>query len=157
MSNFWIGAVLILAALQTACSSGEAIGTKRMLGDRWLWTDSLVIDYQHNRQDVQQDLMLVLQTTDDYPFRNLYLRLWVNQDSVAPQSSLHNFIINDVEGYWYAERSFWSSTYQMELPIACNLKLRNGQKLQFSLVHQLRTDTLPGVREVGLAWRPSSE
>jgi gliding motility-associated lipoprotein GldH len=157
MSNFGIELILFLAVLQTACSSGDTIGTKRMIDDRWLWADSLIVDYHHNRKDAHQDLMLVLEATDDYPFRNLYLRLWINQDSAPPRSSLHNFIINDVEGYWYADRSLWSSTYQMELPIARNLQLRNGQKLQFSLVHQLRTDTLHGVREVGLAWRPSSK
>lgn len=155
MSKNWFRLALLLSLVLFACQ--KEIGSRRMADDRWLWCDSLTWEYERGRETESVDLLLQLEATEDYPFRNLYVRLWTESGNQPPTASLHNFIINDVEGYWYADRNLWTGTYRMELPIARTIKLNRGQKLKLTLVHQLRTDTLQGIRRVGLSWRPSED
>lgn len=146
---------LLALLLFWVSENGEKIGERRFERDQWLWRDSVSWDYACDGNAAPKDLLLTLETTEAYDYRNIYVRLWTEQPDTTPQASLHNLILADVEGYWYAKPNLWGTHYRFEAPIASGIRLKPDQKLRFTLVQYLRGDTLKGVRSAGLKWRDS--
>lgn len=114
----------------------------------WRYQDTLTAEFKPDNSGVYQ-IGLHLETTNDYPYRNLQLKhcLASAPNTCAPARSNH--YLQDAEGNWHGEKDF-SGNYRLFLSLEENKKLNAGETYAFKLAHDLRADTLAGVQKIEL-------
>ncbi len=144
-------AALLLMAL-TACERVTLRSSHQPDGARWAYADSLVSAFTIDSAAGPQRVRLSLSLTDDYPYRNLYLRLRLVPPRGPVQTATPELVLQDPYGTWHAERT-WGGAYELSTVLNDSATFAPGP---WRLVVQqfTRADTLVGVRSVSLEIRP---
>lgn len=145
--------LLLLALLAlTACERTTLRSSHQPDGDRWAYADSLVSSFVIDSAAPPQRVRLSLSLTDDYPYRNLYLRLRLLPPRGPAQTATPELVLQDPYGTWHAERT-WRGTYELSTVLNDSATFAPGP---WRLVVQqfTRADTLVGVRAVSLDISP---
>lgn len=95
-------------------------------------------------------LEIAVRHSASYPFTSLWLELILKNGDRMVKDTVE-MKLSDSYGRWKGKG--FGSTYQMAVPIAKRYKLDDSTRL--SLRHIMRTDTLHGIRQVGIVISPA--
>lgn len=140
----FIGATLWI----TSCGSSSLM-QRTFEDDYWLYSDSLIFEYDNLYPEKNKNLHLNLEVLDSYAYQNLYIQIAAVTPDGKKQTKLNEFILNSPEGEWYAPKSTFGSTHSLQVEFAKDIKLSLPGKYKFSLTQFMRNDTLKGIRKIG--------
>jgi gliding motility-associated lipoprotein GldH len=117
--------------------------------DNWLYADSLTFTYD-NQESGFYPLQLKVNVKNDYPYRNLWLKLQVTAPDGKTQTALSEFLLMDEIGNWHVDRSWLSNYRNFETQWGKGITLPQKGKYQIKVIQYMRDDTLKGIRSVAL-------
>lgn len=142
---------MISAAFFLSACKGEnaAFNAKFELPETgWHYKDTLSAEIKLETGGVYR-IGVQLETTNDYPYRNLQVKHCLAGEVQACAFSRSNHYLQNAEGAWHGEQDF-SGNYRLFALLEEEAKLNAGESYAFQLVHDLRADTLAGVRNIEL-------
>lgn len=148
-------AILVLIG-SGACQQDRVFEEYRALADyKWPYTDT--ISYTVPIQDTgkRYNLAVNLRNKINYPYRNIWVLVQHRAPSGKVSSIKAEFELARKNGEWKGRGL--GDLYDHRFPVQKKMQLSEAGDHQFRVVHLMRTDTLPGVMNVGLRiTRPQS-
>ncbi len=148
----WGVALALLVAL-SACSQPALELARQPDEARWLYADSLVGSFTVADSTVPHRVVMQLSLTEDYPFRNLYLRLRLQPPTGPAQVATPEFVLQDAFGNWNVPHSLLRR-YELSATLNDSARFRPAGRWTVSVRQYTRLDTLPGVAAVRLTVQP---
>lgn len=115
----------------------------------WFYTDTLETSFIFEGPPGVYALGIQMETTDEYPYRNLHLMHCLAEGQSPCQLARSNFYLQNTEGKWHGKETF-SGNYTLYLELEENAQLKSGKSYRFRLTQDMRADTLAGVSKVQL-------
>lgn len=149
-----LAAALLTLLYLAACQPAPLELAHQPQAQRWAYADSLSAPFTIADSTRPHRISLRLSLTDDYPFRNLYIRLrLVPPPGARAQSATPELVLQDAFGNWNVERS-WRGRYELTTVLNDSARFRPAGAWRLSVVQFTRLDTLPGVAAVSLSIAP---
>lgn len=120
---------------------------------RWSVADSLSAEFAVTDSLQPHRLRLNLTLTEDFPYRNLYLRFRLIDPKGRVQSTTPEFVLQDAYGNWHASRNL-AGHYALTAILNDSAVFRPAGAWRLSLMPYTRADTLVGVKEVSFSVEP---
>ena len=141
---------LLLAGIGiSACSPGTLVKESQSVNNGvWTYADSLQFTVAIEDTSRLYDISLLVKHDKSYAFQNLYVKVhtrFPNGKILSPSLSLE---LADKSGDWLGKCS--GNTCRIEIPIQQNAYFDEKGDYIFTLEQYMRTDSLPGVRSLGL-------
>lgn len=145
----WAVAIVALT-MMAACSYDDSTiydSYRHTNLSRWERTDTLFFDIQPIKQTNDYTEELGLRVNGYYPFIQLSL--------IVEQTIIPSYIVRTDTVTFYtttangATRGHGVNLIQLQMPIG-NLRLAQGDSLHVAIHHNMRTETITGVSDVGL-------
>jgi gliding motility-associated lipoprotein GldH len=138
---------LAVVLLLQACTQ-SLVDTSHFPNDgRWAVSDSLGAGFVVADTIQAYRMRLSLSLTEDYPYRNLYVRFRMKPPAGTGQIATPEFVLQDVYGNWNVART-WTGDYSLSAVLNDSAVFRQPGRWQVSLGAFTRSDTLPGVSKV---------
>lgn len=115
------------------------------------WPKEKAIAYtQALEADKDYALDFLIENTQDFPTRNLFLLLDILEgDRVVVKDTLRYFLA-DTKGNWYGDNFLGlSSSWKSLIRYQKLIKIKQAQNYTFSVRHGMRFDTLQGIQQIG--------
>jgi gliding motility-associated lipoprotein GldH len=147
--------ILILTLLLlSACTQPSQVNQMhRFSGDTWESGEWVSFDFRIDDTLKSYDFFIHLRHSTAYPFQNLYLFA----DSRFPSGASHRdtleFILAAPDGRWLG-KGFGGYKYN-DILIRKNIVFPDVGQYRFRFVQAMRTDTLNGLRDLGIRIRKS--
>jgi len=149
----WIGLLLLFACermiiYQTIISF-----------DNDQWPVDTVLDFSFQIKNTAQtyDICLLVKNTQDYPYQNLYITYYLEDDSShLLHKALKNYPLFDLKTGKPLGSGLWKSKNHTFLVVDSHQFSHSGS-YTLKLEHFMRTDTLPGLRTIGIKVVPSKQ
>ena len=116
----------------------------------WRYNDSLVYTVDIQDTAKRYDIIAAVQHSDDYTNENLYLKIGTKFPDGKAQQDIISLELANAKGEWYGKGS---STVSLDIPLQTKARLMQKGKYTFSFKQYTRTDSLQGVKSVGLRVR----
>lgn len=117
----------------------------------WAYGDTLTFIPSLGDSIVAGDLMIALRHSNSYLYRNLWLEVSYQDGNRAVVDTL-NVEMADVYGHWYG--SGFGARYQISNMVKENVTIERN--VPILVRHIMRVDTLNGIEQVGLTFRPNN-
>ena len=117
-----------------------------MKGDYWLQNDTLRFNVAVNQQN-QMPFQIENTYTDDYPFQNIYLRIWTKSPSGIIQDTLLLDSLSNNLGEW---KTKGSGKYVCAFSHYDALKWAEVGNYSVKMIQYMRKDTLYGIKSVSV-------
>lgn len=131
-----------------ACERGtKANLTQNFDTDTWAYKDSLTLKYNNSTANSACALKLGLTFSQDYPYRNIYIRFTMKAPNGVMQTSVSEFLLSEPDGTWHVEPD-WRENYHFETILNPRTTLPQIGDYEFKLVQYMRDDVLKGVKAV---------
>ena len=115
----------------------------------WEIADTLELSFENS--DTNQPVQLLTSVTfseEDYPFRNIFLKMVVVSPSGMEDLVDYRYEVMDVAGNWFSNPS--GGKVSFELPLAQTQRLREMGVYQFWVYQFMEGTTLCGVHKAGI-------
>jgi gliding motility-associated lipoprotein GldH len=121
--------------------------TKDLKTEFWRYNDSLsyIVDIQDTAK--RYDIIAAIAHNDDYTNENLYVKIRTKFPDGKTQQDIISLELANSKGEWYGEGS---STVKLDIPLQTKARLTQKGKYTFSFKQYTRTDSLQGVKGLGL-------
>ncbi|MCS7189411.1 MAG: gliding motility lipoprotein GldH [Bacteroidia bacterium] len=114
----------------------------------WIYPDTVWGEVRFSTAGACRQIEMYLELEETYPWRNLYVLLWVQQPDGFRQASRIELVFSDSLGNWYRrDRRF--RTF-----IARNVSFASAGIYRIGILPYIRQDTVRGIRRVGLYLYP---
>lgn len=123
---------------------GERVLERRFPRAQWLYPDTVWGTLPISHPSKCRNLELRIDLEETYPWRNLYLLVWIEQPDGFRQKSRIQLVFTDSLGNWY-QRSQKFRTF-----VARKLSFPAAGTYRIGLLPYLRTDTVPGIKRIAL-------
>lgn len=146
--------ILLLLAFTalTACESRELIyeDYRELPETGWHQDSLLTYSVQVNDPEQHYFIRLHLRHNQQYPFANLYLFREITHNHERAFSDTVNITLADEYGEWHG--SGFGDLRTLEIPYRAEpVRFKAPGNYIFRLGHGMRTEVLPGIRDVGLS------
>lgn len=142
----WLFA-LAVSLLLAGCTPSLVDTSLAPAGGRWAVSDSLSAGFEVVDTTQAYRLRLSLNLTEDYPYRNLYVRFRLQPPNGSAQVATPEFVLQDVYGNWNVTRT-WAGNYALSAVLNDSAVFHKRGQWQVSLGAFTRSDTLPGVSAI---------
>lgn len=140
---------ILLASMSLSCDKDVVFQKmERIEGKTWHAEDTITIDFKVNDTTAPHDLYLKVRNNTNYPYRNLYFFLDLEFPNGKHWLDTVECRLADKKGNWTGsgignikDHSFLF-IHKKRFPI-------KGEH-QFHIVHAMRKEKLPGIKDVGL-------
>lgn len=125
----------------------------------YCWPVSKVLDFPFQIKDAKPtyDIFLVVSNTQDYPYQNLYIACYLEDDAGhLTHQALKNYPLFDMKTGRPLGSGLWQSKKQ-ELAMINDQQFPHPGLYTLRLEHFMRTATLPGLQAVGIKVVPSKQ
>jgi gliding motility-associated lipoprotein GldH len=143
----------LLALPLASCGPDFPHQTATTDGDAWFYKQPTLLTLDFAQADTKGELLLLLEVTEDYPFRNIWVEAVLQQGNRPPLKVMNEFLLQDEKGVWAAERSLMGA-YSFQAVLADSFAVPSIGTWQVQLRQMMRSDTLRGVTKVGIGFRP---
>lgn len=144
----WVAAIVLLLA--AACTPNRTYETTETIsGQKWYRSDTLAMQVAISDTSASYNLFFVVRHTNDFPFRNLWMRLYTYYPSGKTGMLREQVILGDnATQQWLTD--CLQNTCNGLIPIVEGLKFSEVGTYRFTVHHIMRTNPLPGIMDVGL-------
>jgi gliding motility-associated lipoprotein GldH len=146
----------LLPLLLIGCGPDFPHQTTATDGDAWYYRQPTQLTLDFPQANAMGELLLLLEVTEDYPFRNIWVEAVLQQGNRPPLKVMNEFLLQDTKGVWAAERSLMGA-YSFQAVLADSFAVPAAGDWQVQLRQMMRADTLWGVTKVGIGFRPYSQ
>jgi gliding motility-associated lipoprotein GldH len=146
--------LILLAAVFSGCGNAYIFDeTKTVNGDFWQYKDSLTYTVEVTDTAKRYDIIATVTHDAEYTNENVYVQIGTKFPDGKAQSDLISLELADKKGQWHGKGS---STVALDIPLQQHARLNQKGKYRFSFKQFTRTDSLQGVKSVGLKLRISA-
>ena len=142
-------AIVALGFFSWGCNSSVVEEVRDFPAQTWQLSDTVMfkVDVPTNQA---HDVFLIVKSTTDYPFANLFTKLWImDGNGVAIESALHEMLLNDpVTGKPMGTGIGENKT--TEVQAYKGIIFKNEGPYTVKLVQYMRKDELIGLEAIGL-------
>jgi len=142
MRYIFLGLFLFIL-LFSACRKDNYSFSKEFAQANWITNDTLHFVKKIDKSSI---LSTEIHYNDDYAFRNIYLKVFIQSPSGKWQDTLLCDTIMDNLGTWRVERA--ENGYKIQMRQSLNLTEKG--EYHFKMIQYMRKDTLVGVTKMGV-------
>lgn len=157
MKKFAIPNLLYIVALiaATACGEPHLVYEQNVEipGDKWLLSEKAVIDMQITDTITAHNFLINVRNTEAYPYRNLYVFVKTTFPNGKTSRDTVGIILADASGRWLGSGTGFlrSNRYPTNaIMYSYNRRFPITGTYRFEIQHAMRSDTLEGIRSIGL-------
>ncbi|GAB4403528.1 MAG: hypothetical protein OHK0039_02830 [Bacteroidia bacterium] len=143
MIRVWL--IVAGCLIGASCNQRGYLFSHTFEGSCWPEADTLVFDYVPSAD--KQVLAIDLQLEPDYPYQNIYLRLFHSVDGQAVDTLLIADTLMDAAGNWRSSPAGGDYTSELTVPVRTE---ETGKTHTFRLIQYMRASSLCGVRSIGV-------
>lgn len=113
----------------------------------WEKTDTLRFSIPPVKEDGKYQETLGIRSNNSFPFKSLTVTV---EQTVLPKGEKKNYTLNcSITDDLGSKKGDGISLFQYEFPIT-KLDLQKGDSIEIAIVHDMKRDILPGLRDVGI-------
>lgn len=149
-----IGVFMLLLALISCQDEGLVFEKNLEIPDaKWAVSDQAVLELEVTDTVSQHNFYVNVRNTEAYPYRNLYVFVkTIFPNGKASQDTV-GIILADATGQWIGSGSGYlssSSHHSNTIMFQYNKRFPISGHYKFEIEQAMRTDTLEGIRNIGL-------
>jgi gliding motility-associated lipoprotein GldH len=148
-----LSAAVLLVVWFCGCDGHFAKTEKDLETECWSSSDTLRLSFQNDDTNQVYQLYFPIAITEDYPYRDLYLRAGVKAPSGEENILPSRFDLATLEGEWLSEPS--GDEIPFRLNLSDGLRFNQSGEYTISLYHYMRDAEICGVREIGIVVDPA--
>lgn len=157
MSRIWL--LSLLPILLTSCQ-GDVVYERYMEIEaaRWEYVKPITFDVEVKELGQKMDLYVNLRHTNDYPYANLWLKLFYyppEGDPSPPTQQRLELKLAKANGKWIG--SGLGTTISHEIKIKSDLVFNRTGVHSFTIQHDMREQVVPAIDHVGLRLEKSED
>ena len=142
---------IFFTILLVACSPNKVYDKNTELNnDTWILADTLNFDFDIKNDSETYDIALNIRNNVHYPFQNLHVKYTLS-DSINPEIAK-----GSVNAQLFERRTGKpvgkgvGSLYDVQKMLLTEYKFSKVGKFKMQLIHNMRLDSLEGIRSIGL-------
>lgn len=112
----------------------------------WAYNDTISFAPSFDDSIATGNLSIAVRHDNSYPFRNLWIEVTIDKDSLVTSRDSINIEFADIYGNWHGKGI--GSTLQIEKEIAQEITLPDSANVHIR--HIMRVDTLQGIEQLGI-------
>lgn len=112
----------------------------------WGYNDTISFTTSFADSIATGNLSIAVRHDNSYPFRNLWVEVTINEDSIVTSRDSINIEFADIYGNWHGKGI--GSTLQIEKGISEGITLPDSANIHIR--HIMRVDTLQGIEQLGI-------
>lgn len=149
-------AILVLAMLTVSCGRNLIYTDSSSMDDNvWHLSDRVVFEYENTKTDVNTDVDLLIRTTPNYPYRNIYLFVSSFSPDGKSITDTLEYYLADEKGNWYGKGT--GNIRSLVLPFRRNVFFSEEGTYTFRISHGMRDKDLKGVSDISLRVKKSDK
>lgn len=147
--------IFLSIGLLSSCGDDNMVFEKNVeIPDaRWAVTDRAILDVDITDTVSQHHFILNVRNTEEYPYRNLYVFVKTHFPNGKTSKDTVGVVLADATGQWVGSGSGYlssSSHHSNAIMYKYNKRFPLAGAYQFEIEQAMRTDTLEGIRNIGL-------
>ena len=139
--------LLLLSVGLMSCKPGSWSEEKSFPNTIWAYSDSLMIEPEISDTSSLQQTWLELTVSENYPFRNFFIREVITTPSDSSFVRIQEFELMKEDGSW-SQKPGWFGALTFKFPLLSGIKFREKGTWKISCKQYMRTDSLEGVESV---------
>lgn len=150
----FIGFLLLVVAL-ASCADDNLVFEQNVEipNAEWAVTDRAILDVEITDTVNQHHFFLNVRNTEAYPYRNLYVFVKTSFPNGKSSHDTVGVVLADATGQWVGDGSGYlssSSHHSNAILYQYNKRFPLSGTYRFEIEQAMRTDTLVGIRDIGL-------
>ncbi len=150
-----ISGVVLLILSVTSCSEDRLVFEKNVEipNAHWAVTDKAILEVEVTDTVSQHNFILNVRNTEEYPYRNLYVFVKTKFPNGKSSRDTVGVVLADATGQWVGSGSGFlssSSHHSNAIMYHYNKRFPISGTYQIEIEQAMRTDTLIGIRNIGL-------
>lgn len=149
--------VLALAGLLTTSCSDDTVYQESVDFPGAVWGKENVANFTYATNDTvgSYDIVIDIRNQNNYPFQNF----WLFANFYSPKGDVYRdtleCVLADNSGRWIGEGM--GSVHHLPVSFLKDIKFSQTGKYRLELIQGMRTDSLQGIRDIGIRINHSSE
>ncbi len=121
---------------------------------KWNKNDKAVFEFEIKDTSANYHLTLNIRYIDGFPYKNLYLKMWLLQEDLPENTYLINIPIVDEKGKYTGDvaGSYWDLDYEFG-----TLTFTQAGKYKIIIAHNVDTQILSLINEIGITITKTSD
>jgi gliding motility-associated lipoprotein GldH len=150
-----LGICALLLAVALSCSDPERVFEENVEipESRWALDQKAVLTVDITDTVHPHNFLINVRNTEKYPYRNLYVFVKTQFPNGKSSRDTVGIMLADPSGKWYGSGNgfLWSGRYPgASIMYSYNRRFPLQGSYTFEIQHAMRTDTLAGIRSIGL-------
>lgn len=149
------GLIALVSLLSASCNDDRRVFEENVeiTDARWAVTDRAVLTAEISDTVSQHNFLINVRNTEEYPYRNLYLFLKTTFPNGKTSRDTIGLYLADASGRWLGSGTGYLSSGRYpvnQVMYNYNKRFPLAGTYTFEIEQAMRTDTLTGIRNVGL-------
>ena len=141
--------LLVSSLLIISCDSTVVFtGSVAMKGNNWDLMNIPVFSVPVTDTTNSNNLSFIIRTGSDYPFRNIFLFVTATSPEGRMLTDTLQYYLADDKGRWYGKG--FGDIHELYLPYKSNVFFPSKGEYSFKIQHGMRTESLPGIYDIGI-------